>query len=143
MPPGIVKRLTCGAHREDDKIVDLALVLWLHPLIGIEGAVGAVAPRNDAGNSAGQVGNVKAVDLLGAALAIEDARPGRLDAAAQRRHHAQARDDNPPHIQHSSPAFAACKERPLERAKTAPCSSSLDLMSKAAQLAITDATRVR
>src|SRR6185437_8712494 len=101
VPVGIVERLTRRAHGKDDEVVDLALVLRLHPLIGVERAVAAVAARNDAGDTAGEVGDVKGVDFPGAALAVEDAPPGRLDAAAEWRHHAEARDDNPPHIQHS------------------------------------------
>src|SRR5215212_11750854 len=124
MPIGIVERLACRTHRENDEVIDLTLILWLHPLIGIESAVGAVAPRNQAGDLTGQIGDVKRLDLLRAALAIEDAFPGRLDAAAQWRHHAQARDDNPPHIEHSSPAFAADKKNPLERSTTAPPATS-------------------
>ena len=42
------------AHREDDEVVDLALVLRLHPLVGIEGAVRAVAARDHAGDLAGR-----------------------------------------------------------------------------------------
>ena len=57
MPIGVVERLTRRAHREDDEIVDLALILRLHPLVGIEGAVGAVAARNHAGDPAGQIGD--------------------------------------------------------------------------------------
>ena len=34
MPVGIVERLCRGAMRKDDKVVDLALLLGLHPLIG-------------------------------------------------------------------------------------------------------------
>ena len=43
MPAGIFERLTCRAHRKDDELVDLALLLRLHPLVGIVGAVGPVA----------------------------------------------------------------------------------------------------
>ena len=43
LPAGIVERLARGAHRIDDEIVDLALLFRLHPLVGIEGAVAAVA----------------------------------------------------------------------------------------------------
>src|ERR1700733_14968832 len=103
MPVGIVERLLRRAHREDDEIVDLALVLVLHPLVGIEGAVAAVAAGHYAGDAAGQIRHVERIDLFGAAFAVEDALPGRLDATAEWRHHAKARDDNPPHIQDSSP----------------------------------------
>src|SRR5213075_2234646 len=85
-----------------------------HPLIGIEGTVAAVAPRNQAGDPAGQIGDIKCLDLLGAALAVEDALPARLDAASEWRHHAEARDDNPPHFQHSSPAFVAHNKTPAD-----------------------------
>src|SRR5207248_4775053 len=119
MPTSVVERLACRAHRENDEIVDLALILRLHPVIGIERAVAAVAPRNQAGDPAGQIGDVKCLDLLGAALAIEDALPGRLDAASEWRHHAEARDDNPPHFQHSSPAFVAHNKTPPDRLSTA------------------------
>ena len=105
MPTSVIERLACRAHGENNEIVDLALILRLHPLIGIEGTVAAVAPRNQAGDPAGQIGDIKCLDLLGAALAVEDALPARLDAASEWRHHAEARDDNPPHFQHSSPAF--------------------------------------
>ena len=54
LPAGIVERLARGAHGEDDEIVDLALLLRLHPLIGIEGAVRAVAARHLAGDLAGK-----------------------------------------------------------------------------------------
>ena len=39
LPAGIVERLRRRAHRIDDEVVDLALLLRLHPLIGIVGAV--------------------------------------------------------------------------------------------------------
>jgi hypothetical protein len=98
MPVRIVKRLRGGRHRKDDEVIDLALFFRLHPIIGIEGAVGPVAARNHAGDLAGQIRNVECIDLLGTALTGKDALPGRLDAIGQRRHHAQTRDDNPPHL---------------------------------------------
>src|SRR5258706_231352 len=110
MPIGIVERLLRRAHCENDEIVDLALVFRLHPLVGIEGAVAAVAARNRTGDRPGQIGYFECVDLPVAALAVENAPPGRLDATAKGRHHAEARDDNPPHIHHSNPRFAAQKQ---------------------------------
>src|SRR6195952_155861 len=124
MPVGVVERLLRRAHREDDEIIDLALVLVLHPLVGIEGAVGAVAARNHAGDAAGQIRHVERIDLPGAALAVEDALPGRLDAAAEWRHHAEARDDNPPHIQDSSPLSSRPTTRSRWTAVTARPASS-------------------
>src|SRR5664279_3907054 len=123
MPIGIVERLARRTHRENDEIVDLALVLRFHPLVGIEGTVAAVAARDHAGDPAGQIGDVEGIDLPGAALAVEDALPCRFDATAKWRHHAEARDDNPPHIHHSSPPFAAHNKKPADRPTTAPPAS--------------------
>src|SRR4029450_10034527 len=51
MPVGVVERLARRRHRKDDEIIDLALFLWLHPLVGIESAVTAVAARNHTGGA--------------------------------------------------------------------------------------------
>src|SRR6202012_4638447 len=104
---GVVERLARCRHREDDEVVDLALLLRLHPLIGIERAVGAVAARHHAGDLARQIGDVESVDLPRAALTVEDALPGRLDTAAEWRHHAEAGNDDSPHVPNSSPKAAA------------------------------------
>src|SRR5262249_57714884 len=58
LPARIVERLARGAHGEDDEIVDLALFLRLHPLVGIETAVRAIAARNLTGDLRRQIGNV-------------------------------------------------------------------------------------
>ena len=55
LPAGTRERLVGGGHREDDEVVDLALLLRLHREVGIEGAVGAVAARDHAGDLAGQI----------------------------------------------------------------------------------------
>src|SRR6185437_2514692 len=101
--------------REDDEVVDLALVLWLHPLVGIEAGVGTVAARHHAGDLARQIGDVEGLDLPRAARAAQDSLPGRLDAASERRHHTEACDDNPPHACNSSPDGAACNKKPARR----------------------------
>ena len=49
------QRLRGGRHGIDDEGIDLALLLGLHPLVGVEGAVGAVAARDLAGDLAGEV----------------------------------------------------------------------------------------
>src|SRR5262249_19245729 len=103
VPVGVVERLPRCRHRENDEIVDLALVLGLHPLVGIEGAVGAIAARNEASDLARQIGDVKRVDLPRAACSTQDPRPGGFDATAEWRHHAEACDDNPSHMCNSSP----------------------------------------
>src|ERR1700712_3490179 len=119
MPAGVIQRLLSRAHREDDEIIDLALVLMFHPLVGIEGAVAAIATRDHASDPAGQIGHVERIDLSGAAFAVEDALPGQLDATAEGRHHAKARDDNPPHIQDSSPLSSRSTTRSRWTAVTA------------------------
>ena len=43
MPAGIVQSLVGGGNGVDDEIIDLALLLRLHPIIGIECAAGAIA----------------------------------------------------------------------------------------------------
>ena len=96
-PAGVVERLARRAHGKDDEVVDLALLLRLHPLIGIVGAVAAVAARDHAGDLAGNVGDIEGVDLLGAALAFEQALPRRLDAASERRQHSHPGDDDTSH----------------------------------------------
>ena len=97
LPAGVVERLRRGGHRVDDEVVDLALLLGLHPVVGVEGAVGAVAARHLAGDLGRQVVDLEAVDLRRAALAGEDVRPGRLDTGAERRDHAETGDDDAPH----------------------------------------------
>src|SRR5215470_14656255 len=46
LPSRIIQRLACGAHCEDDEVVDFALLFRLHPLIRIEASVRAVTARN-------------------------------------------------------------------------------------------------
>ncbi len=55
LPAGVGERLVGRGHRIDDEGVDLALFLRLHPVVGVEGAVGPVAARQLAGDLAGQV----------------------------------------------------------------------------------------
>src|SRR4029079_5173487 len=119
MPVGIVERLACGSHRKYDEIVDLALVLRLHPLVRIEGAVAAVAARNHAGDLAGEIGDLEGLDPPRAALAVEDTRPRCVNAAAEWRNHAQPRDDNPSHFKDSSPKLAGHNKKPGDRSTTA------------------------
>src|SRR5262249_2245517 len=87
MPSGIVECLASRTHRKDNKLVDLALLLWLHPMIGIIGGIRTVATRDLAGNFARDVRNIETVDFPGAAFTLEQTRPSRLDAASERRDH--------------------------------------------------------
>ena len=59
--PESSQRLRGGRHRVDDERIDLALVLGLHPLVGVEGAVGAVAARDLAGDLAGEIVDLEAL----------------------------------------------------------------------------------
>ena len=98
IPAGIAQRLGCRAHRKRDEVVDLALLLGFHPLVGIIGAVAAVAARNRAGDLGRQVGDLEFFDAPRAALAREQAPPRVLNPAAERRHHSQSRDDHTSHV---------------------------------------------
>ena len=82
---GVVDGLLGRRHGVDDERIDLALILDVHPLVGIELAVGVVAERDAVGDLAGDVVDLEIVDALGAALAGEDVGPGGFDAAAEGR----------------------------------------------------------
>ncbi|MFK4578403.1 hypothetical protein ABIF83_001850 [Bradyrhizobium ottawaense] len=98
------------------KVVDLALVLRLHPLVGIEGVVGAVAAHDRASVFGLKIGDIEALDPARTALAVEDALPGRFDPAAEWRHHAETSDDNPPHIRKLRiERFTANNKKPADR----------------------------
>src|SRR6185503_21218188 len=97
LPAGLFERLTRSTHRKDDELVDPALFLRLHPLVGIVGAAGAVAARNRAGDFRREILDVEFLDSFRATLTGEQALPCRLDAATEWRHHPEPRDDNPPH----------------------------------------------
>src|SRR5215217_6019174 len=70
-PSGIFERLARGAHGIHDEVVYLALLLRLHPLIRIVGAVTAITARYGAGNLAGKIRDFETFDLLGAARSVE------------------------------------------------------------------------
>ncbi len=82
---GIGDRLLGRRHRVDDEVVDLALLLRLHPIVGIELAVGLVAARNEAGDLAGEIADLELLDAARAVGAGEQRLPRRLDAAADGR----------------------------------------------------------
>ena len=97
-PGGVLERLARRAHGVDDEMVDLALLLRLHPLVGVERAVGPVAARDRASDPRRQVGDVEGLDPLGAALSRHQPLPGRLNSAGQWRHHAEAGHDDAPQL---------------------------------------------
>jgi len=120
MPVGIIERLAGRGHAEDDEVVDLALVLRLHPLVGIERVVAAVAAHDGAGVFGLQIGDIEALDRARTALTVEDALPGRLDTAAEWRHHAETSDDDPSHIRKLRiERFTANNKKPADRQSAA------------------------
>src|SRR5260221_11444682 len=97
MPARVLERLTRGRHREDDEVIDLALIFRLHPFVGMERVVRTVAALDLAGDLAGKIGDVEFFDSGRAALALEDLVPRRLDAGAKRRNHSEARAHDAAH----------------------------------------------
>src|SRR4029077_5834233 len=98
LPACVIERLARGTQGEDDEVVDLALLLRLHPMVGIEAAVRAVAARNLASDLRRQIGYVEGLDAPRAAVAVDEPLPSRLDAAGKRRHHAEPCDDDASHL---------------------------------------------
>src|SRR5579885_605267 len=99
LPARVFQRLGRGSNGIDDKVIDLALFLRLHPLIGVEGAVRAVTALYLRGDLAGQIGGVEFLDLRGSALSVEDVFPRRIDIRAKRRDHSKASDNHATHAQ--------------------------------------------
>src|SRR5581483_5947487 len=97
LPARVVERLLGGAHGIDNEVVDLALLLGLHPVVRIERAVRAVPVRDLAGNLARQVRDVETLDAAGRILPFDQAVPRDLVAATERRHETQACNDDTSH----------------------------------------------
>ena len=98
MPAGVGESLGRGTHGEDDEVIDLALLLRLHPLVSIERAAAAVAARHHHGDATGKIVSLEPGDRGSAALAGQEALPRLLDAASERRNHAEACDNYPSHF---------------------------------------------
>jgi hypothetical protein len=94
LPARVLEGLRGRRHAVDDEVVDLALLLGLHPIVGAELALGLGAARDEAGNLAGEVGNLELLDAACAVAAGDEARPARLHTATERRHEAEAGDDD-------------------------------------------------
>ncbi|MEY9197925.1 hypothetical protein ABIA16_003041 [Sinorhizobium fredii] len=73
--------MSAAGHRVDDEGVDLALLLGLHPVVGIEGAVGSVAERNAAGDLGGEVLDLEFGHLARRVAAGKKTRPANLGSA--------------------------------------------------------------
>jgi hypothetical protein len=82
---GILDGLRGRSHGVDDEGVNLALLLDLHPLIGVVLAFGIVPERNTMGDLAGNIVDLEIVDTLGATLAGKDVGPGGFNTTTQRR----------------------------------------------------------
>jgi hypothetical protein len=74
--PASFERLVGGRHAEQDEGIDLALFLGLHPVVGIEGAVGPSDRREPAGDLRGHVADIEFGDAGRAAFAGDQAGPG-------------------------------------------------------------------
>jgi hypothetical protein len=110
VPASVVERLARRAHGKHNEIVDLALLLRLHPLIRIETAVGAVTARNLHRDFARNIGDVEVVDLTRTAFARKQPLPRRFDAAAERRQDPQSGYD---HASHSWPSARPTRPGPV------------------------------
>src|SRR3990172_1823722 len=104
-------------HRINNKVVDFPLLLRLHPIVRIVGAVRAVAAGDLASNLTGKVGNIKILDMLRGGLSGEQPFPCGLDAAAKRRNHPQAGDDDTTHRLLSSSCFGNLMPGALQSAQ--------------------------
>ena len=71
-----------NVSRIDDELVDLALLLRLHPVVGIEGAVSQAPARHEAGDFAAQIGGFEFSDGAGTRVPRRKAAPVVVDANA-------------------------------------------------------------
>jgi hypothetical protein len=98
LPAGVLHGHIGGCHAKADEGVAAALLLRVHVVVNVEGAVGAVAFLDLAADAAGHVGHVIAGDLACTGLAGENVGPAVLDVCANRRDHSQTGDNNPAHV---------------------------------------------
>ena len=106
-PAGIRHRLRGGGHAVKNEIIDLAAILGLHPVIGIEGPVAAVAKRDLTGIFRHHILGVETGDRPGPGFPGQKPRPGLIDPRGQRRDHSQTSDDNSAHPQAPSQRIIA------------------------------------
>jgi hypothetical protein len=106
----ILDRLIGGGHAIEDELVDLAGLLRLHPVVGIEGAVGAVAALHFAGIGRSKSGRVEPRDGPRPGLPGQKPRPGFLDTRRQRGHKPQPRHNHSPHV--PAPSYGSITSRP-------------------------------
>src|SRR5690606_7397384 len=66
--PGVIDGLFGRRHGVDDEGINLALLLHVHPLVGVEPALGVVAQGDPVGDLAGNVVDPEVVDAPGTAF---------------------------------------------------------------------------
>src|SRR5206468_3551452 len=103
-PVGVAHGLVAGGHGVEDEVVDPALLLGAHHLVGIEGAghvraaaAAAVHTRHLTSDLAGVVGGVEGRDPSGAGFTRQNTLPRGLRAPAKGRDHADSGDDDTTH----------------------------------------------
>ena len=102
-PAGISQRLRGGSKTEENELIGLFLILFVHPVIGIESAIASIAARNLARNLRTEIRHVKATYLYSTVTASIQPRPRCLNAVPQWGNHAHTRYDNTPHGETSMP----------------------------------------
>ena len=102
-PLRIRDRLVGSGNGIDDEVIDLALLLGLHPRVGIERAIAAITARHEARDLAGEVVHLEFADAPRTAFAGKQSLPGRLHPASERCDGTQPRDDDASHM--TSPSW--------------------------------------
>jgi hypothetical protein len=90
----VVDGLLGGGHGIDDEGINLALILHIHPVVGIELALRGVPEGHAMGDLAGDIINLEVVDAPGAALTGKDVRPSGFYATAQGADDTHSGDDD-------------------------------------------------
>ena len=91
-------RLVGSRNGIDDEVIDFALLLRLHPIIGIELAVGGRATRNEVRDLACDVGDFEFFDAPSTALTGEQIRPRGFDTAADGSDETHSCNDDTAHL---------------------------------------------
>ncbi len=86
-PVGIFDSHLRSSQTKQDKFVNLAAILGGHPVVGIEGPVGAIAIRHFTRVFRGDVRGIELRDWPRPGLSVQNPRPGFLYATGQRSNH--------------------------------------------------------
>ncbi|MNL78682.1 hypothetical protein D3C87_2051340 [compost metagenome] len=79
MPAGVVQRHVGGCDRKNNEMIDLALLLELHPVIGIERAFG-IARRDTTGDLGRKIIDLEFGHEAGTTFPGEKFRPGQFSS---------------------------------------------------------------